>query len=385
MRIHPLDLLLYWSLRLAHVVRREDNDLRCLPATQIKSILVISSTAIGDTLLSTPAIRALRLAYPSAKIVALLNRDNLELFETNPDIDVTIPYHGGYHRFLSTALKLRAYHPQLAVILHGNEPQATPFAYLSGARFIVKLPNKNLFNFLLSNREPIVGWETFGHGIEQRLQSAALAGASSNDTRMVLPLSENSHREAARFLSNCRLDADTVLIGFQVGASSLSRMWFAERFVALGKKLLAQYPHAAIIITGSPAEQPMCDSIAAQIGARAFVSAGHIALKHLPALVGRLRVLVSGDTGIMHLAVAVGTPVVALFAMANAKHSGPAYDLDKHLVIQKWRTCVPCVGKKCTYQLCMENIAVDEVDAAVERILSSSDHKAEQASGANAP
>ena len=385
MRIHPIDPLFYWSLRLAHGMRTKDNDLCGLKAAQVKNILVISSTAIGDTLLSTPAIRALRLAYPSAKIVALLNRDNLELFETNPDIDVAIPYHGGYHRFFSTALKLRAYHPELAVILHGNEPQATPFAYLSGARFIVKLPNKNHFRFLLSNREPIVGWDAFGHGIEQRLQSAALAGASSNDTRMVLPLGENSLREAARFLKNCGLDDDTILIGFQVGASSLSRMWFAERFVALGKKLLAQYPAAAIIITGSPGERAMCDSIAAQIGARAFVSAGHIALKHLPALVERLRVLVSGDTGIMHLAVAVGTPVVALFAMADAKHSGPAYDLDKHLVIQKWRTCVPCVGKKCTYQLCMENIAVDEVAAAVEHLLTSAEHKAGQAPRANAP
>ena len=385
MRIHPIDLALYWSLRLAHAMSTKDNDLRGLKAAEIKSILVISSTAIGDTLLSTPAIRALRLAYPAAKIVALLNRDNLELFETNPDIDVAIPYHGGYHRFLSTVLKLRAYHPQLAVILHGNEPQATPFAYLSGARFIVKLPNKNRFRFLLSNREPVVGWDAFGHGLEQRLQCAALAGAPSTDTRMVLPIGENSPREAARFLNNCGLDQDTLLIGLQVGASSLSRMWFAERFVALGKKLLAQHPGCAILITGSPSEQALCNTIAAQIGARAFVSAGHLALKDLPALVSRLHVLVSGDTGIMHLAVAVGTPVVALFAMADAKHSGPAYDLDRHLVIQKWRTCVPCVGKKCTYQLCMENIAVDEVAAAVEQVLSSAEHKAGQASRVNAP
>jgi DNA-binding transcriptional LysR family regulator len=126
MRIHPIDLALYWSLRLAHAMRAKDNDLRGLIATDVSSILVISSTAIGDTLLSTPAIRALRLAYPAAKIVALLNRDNLELFETNPDIDVVIPYHGGYHHFLSTVIKLRAYHPHLAVILHGTSRKPHP-------------------------------------------------------------------------------------------------------------------------------------------------------------------------------------------------------------------------------------------------------------------
>jgi ADP-heptose:LPS heptosyltransferase len=369
MRLRPLDQLLYLLVRLAKAADRRDNNLERLRDARISSILVISSTAIGDTLLSTPALRALRIAYPSAKIVALLNRDNQALFETNPDIDEIVAYHGGYHRFLSTILRLRAHRPQLAVILHGNEPQATPLAYLSGARFIVKLPNTSSFRFLLSNQEPVLDWNAFEHGLQHRLQVAALAGAPSADMRMVLPLSADGAQAAAQFLAQCGLDAQTPLIGFQAGASSLSRMWFRDRFVQLGKQLLAKHPDAAIVVTGSPGERPMCEAIVAEIGPRAFSSAGRIALKHVPSLISRLRVLVSGDTGIMHLAVAVGTPVVALFAMADSKRSGPAYDLDKHVVIQKWRTCTPCVGKKCTYQLCMENIAVEEVEAAVEKTL----------------
>lgn len=71
----------------------------------------------------------------------------------------------------------------------------------------------------------------------------------------------------------------------------------------------------------------------------------------------------------MHVAVAVGTPVAALFAVADSRMSGPYYDKDRHVIIQKKRTCNPCEGKSCKYQKCMENISVDEVfDALKSRI-----------------
>ena len=69
------------------------------------------------------------------------------------------------------------------------------------------------------------------------------------------------------------------------------------------------------------------------------------------------------------MAVAVGTPTVSLFAMANHRVSGPYPPDERHVVIQKWRTCVPCIGKACPYAICMENIQVAEVFEAVERQL----------------
>lgn len=79
--------------------------------------------------------------------------------------------------------------------------------------------------------------------------------------------------------------------------------------------------------------------------------------------------LVTGDTGIMHVAVAVGTSVVALFAVADAKKSGPYYDMGNHIVIQKERICSPCNGKACEYQKCMEHISVGEVTEALKKFL----------------
>ena len=190
MRLNPLDGIVYLLVKGIKAFDRRDTDLKYFDPDKVKSILVVSSTAIGDTLLSTPAIRAIRERYPDTKIVAHFNIKNMELFENNPHIDGIIPYYGGYKRFFKTVREFRRNRFDVAFILHGNEPQATPMAYLSGADFIVKLPNTSKYGFLLSNTTSHLQLPTseFVHGIEQRLKVAALIGCSNKDKRMVLPV-----------------------------------------------------------------------------------------------------------------------------------------------------------------------------------------------------
>lgn len=369
MRNNPIDVLLFLLLKIVKFFDGRQTDLKYFDPEVVKNILVVSSTAIGDTLLSTPAIRAVRERYPQARITAHFNIKNTELFENNPHIDEIIPYHGGYKKFFRTIIKFRKHKFDLALIFHGNEPQATPMAYLSGAGFIIKAPSTSEYRFLLSNINQTLRWKDLTHGVEQRLKAAELAGCRIKDKSMVLPIAKHGESAAKEFLENSGIrDTDTI-IGFQAGASTLSRMWFPDRFAELGKRLINSYPELKIIITGSPEEYEHCRKIANAIGKRAIVSAGKIPLKYIPALIKRFKTLVTGDTGIMHIAVAVGTPVVALFAVADPDRSGPYYDMDKHTIIKKDRTCAPCVSKKCEYQRCMENISVDEVFDAVMDIL----------------
>ncbi|MEK6599105.1 MAG: glycosyltransferase family 9 protein [Deltaproteobacteria bacterium] len=369
MRLNPVDWLLYIAVRTIKAFDRRDTDLKYFAPDRVKNILVVSSTAIGDTLLSTPAIKAVRERYPDAKIIAHFNKSNMEMFENNPHIDGIIPYYGGYKKFLKTIREFRKHRFDVILIFHGNEPQATPMAYLSGANFIVKRPNTSEYNFLLSNRASVVKWEDTGHGIEQRLKVAALIGCNTKDKKMVLPVEKRDEDDVAKFMAKEGMNNNNVLIGFQVGASTVSRIWFADRFVELGKRLIAIYPKVKIIITGSPDERDYCELIAEGIGEGVVVSAGRLPLRQAPALVKRFNVLVTGDTGIMHTAIAVGTAVAALYAVADWKRTGPYYDLERHRVIQKWKTCDPCVSKKCEYQKCMENISVDEVFDAVTEIV----------------
>ncbi len=369
MRINPIDDLLLLSMKSLKSLDRRQTDLKYLEPDNVKNILVVSSTAIGDTLLSTPAIRAVRERYPKAKIIAHFNIKNMELFENNPHIDGIISYHGGYKKFFKTIRGFRNHKFDLVLIFHGNEPQATPMAYLSGARFIVKLPNTSEYRFLLSNKNQIFRWEDFAHGVEQRLKIAELVGCKISEKRMVLPVSTDGDYVVDKFLKGNGIDTVDTIIGFQVGASTISRMWFADRFVELGRRLIDFNPEIKIVITGSLQEYDYCRKIANDIGEKAIVSAGKISLKYIPSLVRRFKTLITGDTGIMHVAIAVRTPVVALFTVADARKSGPYYDMDKHIVIQKKRTCTPCASKKCKYQRCMENIRVDEVHRIVLDLL----------------
>lgn len=368
MGMHLRKFLLRTALRMIHAVDRRQPDAARLGTQAIQRILAISSTAIGDTLLSTPALRSLRLAYPQAHISLLLNQNYVTLFANNPDVDEIIPYAGGYKRFLRLAWSLRQRHFDVALILHGNEPQATPLAYLSGADFRFKLPNDSDFRFLLSNAEPVLRWRDFAHGIDQRLSVAALAGGAPTDRSMTLTatpaaVTRFNERVAAR-----GIPAGARLIGFQAGASTVSRRWSADRFIELGKRLLADRDDTWIILTGAINERPLAEKIAVGIEHdRVWVAAGEPSLAELPALMQALQILLTGDTGPMHVAIAAGTPVVALFAVSDWRRSGPASDFDKHVVIQKWQTCIPCLSKRCPYAepLCMANISVDEVEQAI--------------------
>lgn len=369
MRLALIDNLLYLYMRFLKAVDRRQTGMEWFSPGDIRNILVVSSTAIGDTLLSTPAIRAVRRRYPTARIVALFNADNAALFEGSPYLDRVALYHGGYKKFFATIRELKQFNFDLALILHGNEPQATPICYLAGARFIMKLPNSSAYNFILSNDAPIIAWDGLGHGIEARLATTALAGCDTSDVRMELFVDAEAAQGVAAFLAREGVGAQDLLIGLQPGASTISRRWFPDRFIELGKRLIKAYPDARLIITGSPLEAALCEGIAAGMGERALSTAGRVKLIELPPLIRRLGCLVTGDTGPMHIAITAGTPVVALYAVADYRRTGPLYDRDRHVVIQKPRTCDPCVSKRCQYQRCMEAITVDEVEAAVKAVL----------------
>ena len=370
MGTHFRENLLRGTLRVIHARDRRQADPARLGTPAIKRILAISSTAIGDTLLSTPALRSLRLAYPHAQISLLVNQQHTTLFAGNPDIDEVIPYAGGYRRFFRLAWTLNRRRFDVALILHGNEPQATPLAYLSGAEFRFKLPNDNDFRFLLSNTDPVQRWGDFPHGIDQRLAVARLAGGAPTDHKMTMPLTPAALSAFALHLELQRIPSGAELIGFQAGASTVSRRWSAERFVELGKRLLTTRPQARIVLTGSPQERALAETIRAGIdSSRVWNAAGELAIDVLPALMSRLRLLLTGDTGPMHLAIALGTPVVALFAVSDWRRSGPSTQTvpSRHIVIQKWQTCTPCSSKRCPYAEppCMANISVDEVERAI--------------------
>jgi ADP-heptose:LPS heptosyltransferase len=365
MRIHPADFTLYLATRILKYFDRRQTDIKYFEPDKVKNILVVSSTAIGDTLLSTPAIRAVRERYPKAKIIAHFNIKNMELFENNPHIDGIIPYYGGYKKFFKTIREFRKHKFDLALIFHGNEPQATPMAYLGGARFIYKIPIPKQYGFLLSNTDSGFDNPWNYHAIDVRLKTASFAGCSGKNKEMVIIVDKDAEYFIDNLLENANMTSQDLIIGFQAGAAARFKVWPDAKFIELGKRLLQYKPNIKIIVIGSRDEKDLCNFIAKSIGDRALSMAGRLSLRQITALIKKLTILVTNDTGAMHIAIALGTKTISMFCPTNAWGVGPLQDIHLHKVIQKEMPCNPCITKKCKEPFCMELITVDEVYNAV--------------------
>ena len=327
----------------------------------INNILVMSNTAIGDTLFATPAINLLRKNYPDKNIIALLNPRNYELFKTNPNIDEIITYRGKGGNFLQVAFKLRAKDIGLAFIFHSNEPQATPLAFLSGSKYIIKIPNdKNEFNFLHYN--PPIAPQLDEHFINRRLKQLLYIGIDEQSYQMEIYPDKSWYSKVDKFLED-----NVRYIGIQIGASTISRMWPIERWIDLVNKLLDYDINLQVILTGSELDRQLTDKVENSIqNQRVLNMAGLLDLCSAAALIDRLDLLITPDTGPLHIAAAVKTPTIAISVAGNSVESNPIDKEITHVFIQKPIICSPCLDKKCKNAICMSQISVYEVFSHVK-------------------
>ena len=337
-----------------------------VPMNEIDKIVCFSNTAIGDTLFNTPVFRSLKKHFPNKKLIVVMNPTNYKLFETNTYIDEIILYDGKTKHFFKALKKLKKIKPELVLILHSNDPQATPLAVLSGAKYIIKIPNnKNPFNKWHTN-PPIKGVEN-KHGIFNRLKQLEFLGIKENDCKIDLPIKKEWTNEVENYFKNIKYSK---LIGFQIGASTISRMWFNDRWIELGKRLLEMYPDIKIVLTGGPNEKVLTNEVEKGINDKRILNmAGKFSLGGAAALISKLDLFITPDTGPLHIAIATKTPTIGFFVVANHLGSNACYDKDIHLYIQKEKTCNPCRAKACKYAECMLQIEVDEVIEKVKEIL----------------
>lgn len=321
--------------------------------------LVISSTALGDTLLSTPAIKSLRMSFPEAKITALIHKDIAPLFKDSPHIDNMVLYHGGYKKFFKTTIALRKEIPDVALIFHGNGPQDIAFSILSGATIILKHPTMSPYKKYLSFEFE----QRYQHTIEDRLDLVRKIGGAIIDKTMGIPALTDKIKDAKikEFLNN-----ENNLIGFQIGASHVYNMWPIENFIELAKKILSLDPDTRIAITGIKKEYALGEQIVKACGARVKNCCGKFRIDELPYLIKRFNLLITGDTGPMHLAIAINVPTISLFSAADSKVTGAYQDHQIHRIIQKNGRFIADLPKKKRDNSAMKLITVDEVFSQYE-------------------
>jgi len=287
-----------------------------------RSVVLFSTAGIGDTLSDTPAIRALRESFPAARITAVVHRKRRAVLDGNPHIDRLVPHAKGPVAFFRTLAAIRREHPDTAVTLRANDPDIWPLAYFSGAHVIVSRPQMTCFPFLVNLPVNVPDWLE-RPGVTQTLEVVRALGAGTSDPRMVYVIPQAAQESVDGLLQSRKLTSG-MLVAMQVHASPrlTFRDWPIEHFVSLGRRIVAAH-RIRLLITGGREDAALAQRVGAELHGSAEVVAGSLSLAETAALFTRCRMLITTDTGIMHLGFAVGVPTLALLHPYNARRVGP--------------------------------------------------------------
>lgn len=293
-----------------------------------QTVIVFSTTALGDFLMNTPAIYSLRLRFPDASFTLVSSEKNMTLVKQYGWFDNIIQWDNKVMRILPLIKKLRRINPDLCVILHAHYPYDIMAALMSNAGVVIRDNYGNTPDDLNPFLHAWSGKFT-GHTIARKMKLISKLGANDALIRMHLPA--QYHKPV--------LNCGPFRIGFQLGASREARRWPIASFCQLAIALAEHYPDAEIVITGSKAEQSLekdlCDAVPPEVRERIRGYAGKTQLDELVTLITGLDLLVTGDTGPMHIAIAAGVMTVSLFAKANPQYTGPYQDPHLHRVIHQ--------------------------------------------------
>jgi ADP-heptose:LPS heptosyltransferase len=346
-----------------------------LDLTEIHRVLLVLTTGLGDAILSTPVFPALRRALPSAEIRLLCRESWTDLFREDANLNGIISYPGKYRRIFGTLRALRRFAPDLAVILHGNDPDIIPLAYLAGSRFIVRIPWRHTrFPFLLSNtaRPEDASTVPGAHYVDNRLRILDTLNIPVADRvpAVTLPVGVRAGISARIAV---RLGDDARYWVYHARAADAYKSWPAEKARELIGRALEAFPNLAVILTGTARDRPTAVALTEGLSERRVLNlAGALSVGELAACLAGAAVVVAPDTGVLHFAAAVDAPTVALYAPTAAAIVGPRSRTSRHHIIQKPLTCYPCLSKRCPYEpsLCMDQIAVGQVLEGISALAS---------------
>lgn len=338
-----------------------------------QSILIVKLSSLGDVIHTLPAAQALRRQFPDAHLAWAVERAHAGVLRGLPVVDELIEWDRGTLRGLFDFVRrLRARRWDIAIDFQGLFRSAL-VTRLSGApRRIGYAPSRELAHLACNERVP-APTKTL-HAVEKSLRLAEATGASiagftrATPSLFPLPITLRERLAVDGWLNAHHFDPrHERLVVLNPHCRKEANIWPVERFAALAGRLLDESPNVRIALCGGQASKSLCDTIAAAAPERILRADGMFSLLGSAELIRRAAVFVTGDTGPMHIAAAVGTPIVALFGPADPVKTGPY--TDRAVVLNKKLPCGPCFARKCPLghdpPKCMTDIEVDEVLAAV--------------------
>ena len=347
------------------------------------TILVINTMHIGDLLLITPALRTLRTNYPNAKITLLTDKSLADLVRENPCIDecLTIDKHGkdkGIGALLRFIHRLRRRHFDLVINLHRNE-RCSAITAFCGAKERIGYAQPGFRHFYTKCYPNLAMADTpkelaTKHQVTVHLEmlQKALGLQTIDDRGLEMTIPVAAKQEAARIWE--KMGEARPVIAFNIGASWATKRWLDTYFAACADELIAE--GYAVAFFGGPTDVPIVDACLAQMKAKTspqcHVFTGKVSLAVLAGLFARCAVLLTTDSGPMHIGVSQNVPVVTMF---GASPVPTFYPYDARAILYKTpEPCHPCGIHDCPkhgddHMACMKHIPVQTVMQGVHELL----------------
>ncbi|HZV62663.1 MAG TPA: glycosyltransferase family 9 protein [Methylophilaceae bacterium] len=339
------------------------------PLPDVRSIVVLRPNAIGDFMFALPALHALRQTYPKAKIVLLGKQWHADFLNGRPgpvDKVIVMPPVPGVgapidsvvdpernRRFVAA---MREAQFDLAIQMYGGGRYSNAYTLSLGARLTIGLKTPDAAQ--------LDRWLPYSEIANRRLellQVAALAGAVPVLRDSEITITENDRQEAARVMPPMRGERIVIL---HPGATDVRRHWPAERFAAVGDRLASK--GATIVISATGAEAHLAHTIVNHMEHQAINLTDQLSLPALCGLLERAVMMVSNDTGPLHLALAIGTPAVGIFWLTNLLESGPIRQDLLRPALSVQAHCPVCgvsnLKHRCEHDVCfVDDVSLEKV------------------------
>ncbi|MBW1965063.1 MAG: lipopolysaccharide heptosyltransferase II [Deltaproteobacteria bacterium] len=339
-------------------------------------ILIRSTNWIGDAIMTTPAVMAVRKNYPKAHI-SILARPWVEpVFSGNPAVDEVISCNSIRHDnsilekiVLARSLRYKKFD---LVLLFPNSFESALIAWLAripkrvgyatdARRMFLTLPvsvpedrrSRHEIFYYLNLVDHVGCLRSNTHSINE--------GNCKKQTELFLKVPAQGESGVRQILTQMGLNQGSLLVGFNPGAAyGPAKCWPVERFVSLGKALTERFKDCHILVFGTNKEKSVAEDICGPIGEMGRNLAGKTSLAEVMGLISNLDLLVTNDSGLMHIGAALGVPLVAIFGSTNPVTTGPWSN--NSIIIRHELPCSPCLKRSCPTDFsCMLGIEVEEV------------------------
>lgn len=356
--------------------------------TEVRKVLVVRLRSIGDTVLATPALHALRRFLPEAEIDILLEDWVAPVLEGFPEISRVITVERGNVAARARAAKeLRGARYDVAFNLHGGTT-ATILTRASGARHRVGYRSyrySRLYNHAAPPANELWG-KPATHSVEQQLALLGWTGVPVSDRPPTkLAVTAKASANIKERLHTQGIDENVRIALFHTAAAFETKQWAPANFARVAEALAAR--KLSIVAVAAPNEAETINALSKNSASRvtAFTD---LSLPEVTALAARSSLFVGNDSGIAHMASAVRTPSVVIFGSSNIEHWRPwANPLSE--TVREELPCQPCPGYTCSefhQPECIRRVSVERVITAIERVLASSqNHSGEHAADGTNP